>query len=70
MFVFLQGGMDYGLAFDLKFARFLCEACAELGWKILSLWQDCYSLLSFMLFTCAGAWAQELHETTNGTSTK
>ena len=31
MFVFLQGGMDYGLAFDLKFARFLCEACAELG---------------------------------------
>ena len=31
MLVFLQGGMDYGSTLDLKLARFLREACAELG---------------------------------------
>ena len=45
---FWQGGMDYGSTLGLKLARFWREACAEVGWKTLSLWQDCYSLLSYM----------------------
>ena len=32
---FWQDGMDYPSTLDLKLARFLGEACADLGWKTL-----------------------------------
>ena len=54
---FWQCGMDYGSTLDLKLARFLRRACAKLArnWaEKLSLWQDCFSLLTYILICLRG----------------
>ena len=52
---FWQDGMDYPSTLDLKLARFLGEACADLGWKTISLagLLLIVNLYTF-LFTCSG----------------
>ena len=65
MLVFLTGRHGLRVNFGPEACAFLARNWAEK----LSLWQDCYSLLTYVLVYLHRAGAQELHEIANATDT-
>ena len=68
MLVFLKGRHGLRVNFGPEACAFLARSLRRIGLKN-SLWQVCYSLLTYTLVSLCGAWTQELHETANGTNT-
>ena len=70
MLVFLTGRHGLRVNFGPEACAFLARSLRGIGLKnSLSLWQDCYSLLTYVLVYLHRAGAQELREIANATNT-